>query len=219
MQSVQVAPVEIYDTSAIPVVITPTNETDKLPKVFLSYQWGIQRQVKKLKNALEKDGYRCWMDIEQMGGGDTLLEKIEVGIRNAEVVILCLSDFYNKSKNCLLEANFAHRHEKKIIPLVFDRNLAGKNWPPESLGLILAGTLYTAFYQDDLGTDIDFLDVAFMDRPWSEKQYTELLKQLDRAFKNPIQRITTFCTPVQAGGALLLIISVILLLYFAYKFA
>ena len=78
-------------------------ETGPLPLIFLSYQWEIQNEVKLLKQHLEWAGYRCWMDIGQMGGGNKLFEKIDAGMRAAKVVICCVTNKYSQSDNCTRE--------------------------------------------------------------------------------------------------------------------
>lgn len=70
------------------------------PEIFLSYQWGHQNEVKLICRHLEMAGYKCWMDIGQMGGGDKLFEKIDSGIRAAKIVISCVTEKYAKSPNC-----------------------------------------------------------------------------------------------------------------------
>ena len=70
------------------------------PEVFLSYQWGHQNEVKLIQRHLEMAGYKCWMDVGQMGGGDKLFEKIDSGIRAAKVIICCVTHKYAKSPNC-----------------------------------------------------------------------------------------------------------------------
>ena len=45
----------------------------------------MQDKVKKLRDMIEESGYKCWMDISQIGGGDLLKEKIAEGIRDAKV--------------------------------------------------------------------------------------------------------------------------------------
>ena len=75
------------------------------PEIFLSYQWGHQNEVKLICRHLEMAGYKCWMDIGQMGGGDKLFEKIDSGIRGAKVVISCVTEKYAKSPNCNREVS------------------------------------------------------------------------------------------------------------------
>lgn len=53
-----------------------------------------------LKKHLEQSGYKAWMDVGQMGGGDKLYAKIDQGIRAAQVVISCVSTKYAQSPNC-----------------------------------------------------------------------------------------------------------------------
>lgn len=76
------------------------------PLVFISYQWGIQNEVKLLKQHLNMAGYECWMDVGQMGGGDKLFAKIDNGIRGAKVMISCVTEKYAESPNCNREVSY-----------------------------------------------------------------------------------------------------------------
>jgi hypothetical protein len=82
------------------VVADEPEEYASPPEIFLSYQWGLQNEVKLLRHHLQMAGYLAWMDIGQMGGGDKLFAKIDEGIRAAKVVISCISEKYSKSPNC-----------------------------------------------------------------------------------------------------------------------
>ena len=62
---------------------TTSNGEPKM--VFISYQWDIQEEVLKLKEALELENLTCWMDVKSMKGGDDLWEKIDKGIRGCKV--------------------------------------------------------------------------------------------------------------------------------------
>ena len=86
-------------------------ETGPLPLVFLSYQWGTQNEVRLLKQHLESAGYRCWMDLGQMGGGDKLFAKIDAGMRAAKVVICCVTNKYSQSDNCTREVGYNSRQK------------------------------------------------------------------------------------------------------------
>lgn len=87
-------------------------DTGPLPQVFLSYQWGTQNEVRLLRQHLEMAGYRCWMDLGQMGGGDKLFAKIDAGMRAAKVVICCVTNLYAKSDNCSREVTLTLLHCK-----------------------------------------------------------------------------------------------------------
>ena len=59
------------------------------PAVFISYNWGKgkenQKTVKHLFSKLTEAGFHCWLDIEQMGGGDNWNAEIDEGIRASKV--------------------------------------------------------------------------------------------------------------------------------------
>jgi hypothetical protein len=47
--------------------------------------------VVKIKEHLEKAGFNCFIDLGQLGGGNNLYQKIDLAIRNAKVVIACIT--------------------------------------------------------------------------------------------------------------------------------
>ncbi|CAF4889133.1 unnamed protein product, partial [Rotaria sp. Silwood2] len=68
----------------IPLVVTH-------PQIMISYQWDYQKDIINVYEKLTKLGYRCWLDIFQMGGGDSLFEKIDAGIRHAKCILSCVT--------------------------------------------------------------------------------------------------------------------------------
>ncbi|CAM4871739.1 unnamed protein product [Rotaria socialis] len=110
-----------------------------LPSVFISYQWDIQDEVKELRNFLELVGFTCWMDMGQIGGGELLYEKIDHGIRNAKVLICCLTPMYIVSNMCQRELILADMLKKPIVPVMFEST----PWPPlGAASLILSQLTY-----------------------------------------------------------------------------
>ena len=140
-------------------------EIKRLPPVFLSYQWGSQKAVMKLKTNLEQAGYSCWMDIGQMGGGDKLFAKIDAGIRGAKVIVACMNKAYSQSDNCSREVQLAISTGKPLIPLQMEK----QTWPPEgALGPIMSEYLYIRFF-DRKANDETY---------WPADKFTELLGQI-----------------------------------------
>ncbi len=140
-------------------------EIKRLPPVFLSYQWGSQQTVLKLKSHLEQAGYACWIDIGQMGGGDKLFAQIDAGIRGAKVVICCMNTSYAQSDNCSREVHLTISTGKALIPLQMEK----QTWPPEgALGPIMSEYLFIRFY-DRKANDPNF---------WPADRFMELLGQI-----------------------------------------
>ena len=135
------------------------------PEVFISYQWGKQTQIKTLYTRLTSMGYSCWMDIYQMGGGDSLYDKIDRGIRSAKVIITCVTPKYALSANCRREVSLADALKKPIVPLLLDP----MTWPPEgSMSMVFTQLVYIGFHKDQ--------DVQ---TKWIGDKFDEVIQQLD----------------------------------------
>ncbi|XP_056022602.1 uncharacterized protein LOC125652678 isoform X2 [Ostrea edulis] len=151
------------------------------PEIFLSYQWGHQNEVKLISRHLEMAGYKCWMDVGQMGGGDKLFEKIDSGIRAAKIVISCVTEKYAKSPNCNREVNLAVNLGKPMIPLLMEKMA----WPPAgSMGPIFSEYLFIRFFQRPGEETKD-------DRIWPAAKFTELLMQLNCLKVMPDEKTVT----------------------------
>ena len=65
---------------------------------MISYQWDVQKSMIQLKTQLQAQGYKVWMDIDEMGG--STLESMAKAVENASVVLVCVSQKYKESPNC-----------------------------------------------------------------------------------------------------------------------
>ncbi|XP_019627672.1 PREDICTED: uncharacterized protein LOC109472380 [Branchiostoma belcheri] len=156
------------------------------PEVFLSYQWGHQPQVKALYSQLTSQGFTCWMDIQQMGGGDALYGKIDKGIRSAKVVVSCVTPKYTLSANCRREVSLADALRKPIVPLL----LQDTSWPPE-------GPMSMAF------TELLYIDCRDerTQNHWQGAKYEELVQQVS-GYSTPAPRPAEEGTKEPADGAI-----------------
>ncbi len=72
--------------------------------VMLSYEWGSQASVLMIKEALQKAGYRTWIDVDHMSG--STLEAMSLAVEGAACVLMCVSKKYKESQvRCLLQTN------------------------------------------------------------------------------------------------------------------
>ncbi|KAL9981616.1 hypothetical protein ACROYT_G010342, partial [Oculina patagonica] len=108
--------------------------------VMISYQWDSQEILVEVKNKLQANGYRVWMDLEQMGG--STLEAMAKAVEDSAVVLVCVSQRYKESPNCRSEAEYAYQLRKDIIPLMMQSNYKADGW----LGM-LVGTKYWIVFQ------------------------------------------------------------------------
>eukprot|EP00004_Rigifila_ramosa_P003251 TRINITY_DN1345_c0_g1_i11.p1 TRINITY_DN1345_c0_g1~~TRINITY_DN1345_c0_g1_i11.p1 ORF type:complete len:1438 (-),score=269.55 TRINITY_DN1345_c0_g1_i11:6-4319(-) len=116
--------------------------------IALSYQWDSKARVLRIKAALEAAGYRVWIDEEQMSGN--MNARMAEAVDGGAAVVVCVTEKYKRSHNCMLEINYANDRRKCIIPLVLDEaqkkleNRTGPVW------LILAGKIWYDFSTDDI---------------------------------------------------------------------
>ena len=107
--------------------------------VMISYQWDSQEVLIEVKNRLQANGYRVWMDLEQMRG--STLEAMAKAVENSSVVLVCVSERYKESPNCRSEAEYAYQLRKDIIPLMMQPKYRGDGW----LGMLVGTKLWFDF--------------------------------------------------------------------------
>jgi len=116
--------------------------------VFISYSWANKAMVQKLKSSLEYSGLKCWMDENQMKGGELLFSEIDNGVSSASVFIACVSNQYGASENCKRELRLATDRKKLLLP-VWIANC--DPYPPRGdMGPLLAGRIYINISNEEL---------------------------------------------------------------------
>ena len=80
-----------------------------------------------------------------MGGGDSLYDKIDRGMRGCKAVVSCITQKYSLSANCRREISLADALKKPIIPLMLEQI----KWPPDGpMSMVFTELLYINFFSD-----------------------------------------------------------------------
>ena len=102
-----------------------------------------------------------------MGGGDSLYDKIDKGVRGCKVVVSCVTTKYSLSANCRREVSLADALKKPIIPLLLEQ----MTWPPEGpMSMPFTQLLYVNFCKPDIE----------IQNHWKVPQFDELLEKLSK---------------------------------------
>eukprot|EP01079_Euglenida_sp_SAG-EU17-18_P003245 gene3245-3759_t len=114
--------------------------------IMISYNWGThdpvtdtfdnQELIKALARRMQADGFRVWLDVDQMAGStmDAMAEAVE----GSALVLICMSQKYKDSPNCRSEAVYTSQLRKPFIPLMMQDNWGPNGW----LGFMLGAKLW-----------------------------------------------------------------------------
>ena len=82
--------------------------------------------------------YKGWLDIEQLPLAGGLFEGIRSGLNSSKCVLICMSDAYARSANCLMECKFSIKTLRKpvILVLVGEEESASTVWKSTEAGML-----------------------------------------------------------------------------------
>lgn len=125
--------------------------------LFLSHAWGVDSEgrstherVRKLNDSLRRMGWAVWFDEERLLLGSNIDVEMSEGIERADAVCICVTRRYVEKinaqvigDNCAKEWNLSLVSRKRILPLIFERDMLDvSNWPRGVAQMYLAHTLY-----------------------------------------------------------------------------
>lgn len=128
-----------YKSKSYQQELVLSHSETKKDHVMISYQWANQKIIQNIRDSLQENGVKCWMDIDDMQG--STLDAMAQAVEGAEIVLICYSKKYQESPSCRAEAEYAFKLRKPIIPLKMERNYEAREW----LGLILGSKLFFEF--------------------------------------------------------------------------
>ena len=109
------------------------------PFIMFSYSWKHQARTLNIVRALQHLEYNVWVDKDQMKG--STLEAMALAIEKADIILVCMSSAYKESTNCRTEAEYAFSQQKKILPLLMEKNYKPTGW----LGAMVGSKLWYDF--------------------------------------------------------------------------
>ena len=90
--------------------------------VFISYNWGIKKQIQQLYQVLTSLNYKVWLDERELNAGSSpLTAELATAIKNSKVILSCITTDYCKSYNCNLELEYVSAKKKEMIALMIER--------------------------------------------------------------------------------------------------
>lgn len=131
----------------ISVVDTHPRVNSTQQHIMFSYNHDSKDLVYQICQTLRQAGYRIWLDIDDLHGSS--LESMGRAVEQASLIILCMTEKYKTSPNCQSEAEYAHRLDKPLLPILLQSKYRPDGW----LGLLLGTRFYVDFTKRDFQTN------------------------------------------------------------------
>ncbi|CAF1501802.1 unnamed protein product, partial [Rotaria sordida] len=107
--------------------------------IMISYSHKEKVLCKQIYEELIKSGYRIWIDFDQMHGN--VMDAMAQAIEQSHTIIICMSEHYRKSNYCRAEAHYAFQQQRKIVPLILQKQYKPDGW----LSFLIGHLLYIDF--------------------------------------------------------------------------
>lgn len=102
---------------------TQLSKLDNLMKqstLFFSYSYEDKKFVMQVYKYLKSEGFKIWIDSEEMKSGDNISEKINKGLENSRHILLFISQNSINSEWTMQEIEFAIASNTSILTMIID---------------------------------------------------------------------------------------------------
>lgn len=144
------------------------NNTKPMPinakHIMISYSRENKEICMELNKILISKGYKTWIDVGD-SKSENLLDMMADAVENASIVLLCYSNSYKMSSNCRLEAEYARKLGKNLIPIKVESKYNPDGW----LGILLGEKKY--------------IDFSSAEKIADKSKITELFERIDNMNK------------------------------------
>ncbi|UJR26405.1 hypothetical protein I4U23_007737 [Adineta vaga] len=132
---------------------------EKTFDIMISYSHKDEIICRRIYEELIKNGYRVWIDFDQLHGN--VMDAMAQAIERSNKIVICMSEEYRRSNYCRAEAHYAFQRQLKMVPILLE-----EHYQPDGWLVFLVGQL---FY-------IDFTKYEFL----------QALEMLNKELKAPI---------------------------------
>ena len=119
--------------------------------LMISYSHKNKELCKQLYDELVREGYRVWIDFDQMHGN--VMDAMAQAIEQAHTIIICLSEDYRKSNYCRAEAHYAFQRQRRIVPVLLQKHYKPDGW----LLFLIGQLLYVDFTKHEFAKAMTML--------------------------------------------------------------
>jgi hypothetical protein len=95
-------------------------------EIMISYSHTDEIICRKIYDELIKNGYRVWIDFDQMHGN--VMDAMAQGIEQSNTILICMSEQYRRSNYCRAEAHYAFQRQLRIVPVLLQEHYQPDGW-------------------------------------------------------------------------------------------
>ena len=108
-----------------PTLASNPNSKNIIGHIFISYSHQTTKRAMQLRDMLRDRELPVWIDSEAIRGNT--IEAMVLGLNDARLVIMCLSDGYRQSDFCKREAEYTVLKKKPFQPVILQEGFRMEN--------------------------------------------------------------------------------------------
>jgi hypothetical protein len=169
-----------------------SNESDDDRKhIMISYNHFSQEICLRLKETLVEQGYKVWIDVEQIAGSSLI--SMAKAVENSFCVLICMTEKYYLSTYCRSEAEYTYVCKVPFIPLILQPNFTADGWLSMFIGSYIYADYYRYGFDKFVNTVISQLDHLMKREKFDVSLLRKPLKstQIREARLKAIKKMTT----------------------------
>ncbi|ORY38246.1 kinase-like protein [Rhizoclosmatium globosum] len=130
--------------------------------IFISYAWANSKEAflkgstksmaacgpcdpRELARKLTASGHRTWLDVDRIKAGKPLFENLVDAMKPAKLAVICVSNEYAESENCMREFKFLRELKIPYVLVAVGSNVGyanGQEWRQTVVGFLSGDKLY-----------------------------------------------------------------------------